>query len=194
MIHIRDDKNGFALLLTLVVVSVVLAIGLTLVDITLKQLTLSGTGRESEIAFHAAHAGAECAGYAATNNPPADFVGYPPASPPDLNCFAGVLESSSSGYGPEGPSDRVHHYEYEYDWSDTANNIGRCTQIDYYVFDAVTDTADISYNISAFDPGVDEECEANRYCTFVLSRGYNRACSDIGGGQRVIQREVLLSF
>ncbi len=50
---------GFALLLTMIVVAVTLAVGLSLLNITLKQFTLSSTSRDSEIAFHAADSGLE---------------------------------------------------------------------------------------------------------------------------------------
>ncbi|MFW6210467.1 MAG: hypothetical protein ACOC4E_03185, partial [Patescibacteria group bacterium] len=53
--------SGFALLITLLVVGVVLAVGAVLLDLTIKQVQLSSTAKDSEIAFHAANAGMECA-------------------------------------------------------------------------------------------------------------------------------------
>lgn len=56
-------ETGFALLMTLIVVSVVVSIGLTVLDLSIKQVRLSTNAKESEIAFHAANAGMECARY-----------------------------------------------------------------------------------------------------------------------------------
>ena len=44
-------KKGFTLLLSLLVVSVILSVGLGIFDIMTKELKLSGLGRESQIAF-----------------------------------------------------------------------------------------------------------------------------------------------
>lgn len=56
-------KNGFLLLLTVLIVSVILSLSLSVGNTVLNQIKLSGTGRESQIAFYAADAGAECALY-----------------------------------------------------------------------------------------------------------------------------------
>jgi len=53
--------GGYALLLSVVVSGLILAIGLGLLSIIEKALTLSSAGRESQIAFYAADAGSECA-------------------------------------------------------------------------------------------------------------------------------------
>src|SRR6056297_3030355 len=56
-----QSQSGFALLVSLIVVSVVVSVGLVLLDVTIKQLRLSSNSTDSEIAFHAANAGMECA-------------------------------------------------------------------------------------------------------------------------------------
>lgn len=53
-------NTGFTLLLSILVVSVILSVGLGIFDIMTKELKLSGIGRESQIAFYAADAGIEC--------------------------------------------------------------------------------------------------------------------------------------
>ncbi len=63
MIHHNSKKQGFALLMALIVVSVVISIGLSVLDLTLKQVRLSTNSKDSEIVFHAANAGLECARY-----------------------------------------------------------------------------------------------------------------------------------
>ncbi len=56
-------RGGYALMLSIVVSSVVLSIGLSLLNIVQKELILSGTGRDSQFAFYAADAGLECVLY-----------------------------------------------------------------------------------------------------------------------------------
>jgi Tfp pilus assembly protein PilX len=56
--------RGFTLLVALIFTSVVLAVGLALLDITYKQVILSSTARQSEYAFYAADSAMECALYA----------------------------------------------------------------------------------------------------------------------------------
>ena len=59
----REDESGFALLFAVLVASVLLSIGASIFNLTLKELTLSSSGRESQFAFYAADTGAECALY-----------------------------------------------------------------------------------------------------------------------------------
>ncbi len=60
----KKNKNlGFTLLLSLLVMSVVLAVGLGVFNIIIKEIQLSGLGRESEIASYAAETGIECVEY-----------------------------------------------------------------------------------------------------------------------------------
>ena len=56
-------KKGFTLLFTVLIISIVLSLGLSVSSIVLNQIELSGTGRESQLAFYAADAGGECALY-----------------------------------------------------------------------------------------------------------------------------------
>lgn len=56
-------QKGFTILFAVLVSSIVLALGLGIVAITMKEVQLSGTGRDSQLAFYAADSGAECAFY-----------------------------------------------------------------------------------------------------------------------------------
>lgn len=57
------SPRGFTLLISVVLASVVLAIGLALLDIAYKQVILSSSARNSQYAFYAADAALECALY-----------------------------------------------------------------------------------------------------------------------------------
>ncbi len=60
----NNKKNkGFVLLFSVLVASLVLSVGMSIISIALKQVVLSGSGRESQYAFYMANTGAECATY-----------------------------------------------------------------------------------------------------------------------------------
>jgi Tfp pilus assembly protein PilX len=61
--NIKIKKTGFTLLLSMILASVALIVGLGVFFIILKEIQISGVGRESQIAFHAADSGAECVIY-----------------------------------------------------------------------------------------------------------------------------------
>lgn len=61
--RLGGNGRGFALLYAVMTSSIILAVGVSLISITLKQLSISTLGRESQYAFYAANAGAECALY-----------------------------------------------------------------------------------------------------------------------------------
>jgi hypothetical protein len=56
-------SEGFVLLFSVLVSSILLAVGLGIFSIAYKELLLSSSDRESQIAFYAADSGAECAIY-----------------------------------------------------------------------------------------------------------------------------------
>ncbi len=57
------EEKGFTLLFAVIVSTLVLAVGGSIINIALKQVVLSGIGRESQYAFYAASTGIECAYY-----------------------------------------------------------------------------------------------------------------------------------
>jgi type II secretory pathway pseudopilin PulG len=63
MKHSLKNQEGFTLLFASLVVTLVLSIGLAIANITLTQLVLSTSGRESQFAFYNADSGIECALY-----------------------------------------------------------------------------------------------------------------------------------
>lgn len=62
-IKINRKQSGFTLLISMIVTSLVLAIGFSIGSIILKELALSASGKRSQIAFYAADSIAECARY-----------------------------------------------------------------------------------------------------------------------------------
>lgn len=59
----NSQKSGITLLVAALTASLLLAISLSIFNLTLKELIISSSGRESLRAFYAADAGAECAIY-----------------------------------------------------------------------------------------------------------------------------------
>ena len=65
MIYIKNKSNnntsgGFTLLFAVIISSLLLSIGVAILDLALKQFSLSSTGKNSQIAFYAADDGLEC--------------------------------------------------------------------------------------------------------------------------------------
>lgn len=59
----KEGERGFTLLFAMLILTVVLSITSSVLNIMIKELKLSGAGRESQIAYYAAESGAECALY-----------------------------------------------------------------------------------------------------------------------------------
>lgn len=57
------SPRGFTLLIAIILTSVLLAVGLSLLDTATKQLILASTAKQSEIAFYIADSALECALY-----------------------------------------------------------------------------------------------------------------------------------
>lgn len=58
-----NPQRGFTLLIAVILTSVLLSVGLALLDVAYKQVTLSSTARQSQTAFYAADSALECALY-----------------------------------------------------------------------------------------------------------------------------------
>ena len=65
MINMKKNFNikktkGFTLLFAVIISSLLLSIGVAILDLALKQFSLSSTGKNSQVAFYAADNGLEC--------------------------------------------------------------------------------------------------------------------------------------
>lgn len=198
--HTKD--SGFALLMTIIVVGVVLSVGLTILDLSIKQVRLADSAKESEIAFHAANAGLECARYwrrEAANS-------MEEGSPFTPDCFEVSSGSVSPNENPNLNPTRVpslddavdgvaYVYEYEFTWgagSDRCSKIATLAVSGDLDGDGVTVT-NMEDLFVGYPEGADYSCEAGARCSVVSVRGYNKPCTDISQ-YGTIQREVLLQF
>src|ERR1035437_1427416 len=65
----KNKDSGFALLLAVITTSILLLVSFVVADLALKELILTSTGQQSQIAFYTADSGIECALYWDLKNP-----------------------------------------------------------------------------------------------------------------------------
>jgi len=107
-------SRGFTMLFAVLMASVLLAVGVSIFNISLKELKISSAVRESNLAFYTADSGRECAIYwdlyaLHKNGGTGDFWGFATttksladktvASDTDLSCGSGILDFSISKSG-----------------------------------------------------------------------------------------------
>lgn len=179
-------QRAFALLITMVVVSIVLAVGLSLLNITVKQINLSITGRDSEVAFSAAHASLECVQYTIQRT---DLFENE-ALPNSLDC----LNDSIALAQDTDPSDKVSNttniteYSFAHTWNNGQQDL--CSESDIYIVDARSGQV----NANFFGQGVDSvACPLGSVCSVIFARGFNRACNELGS-LRTVQRELTIVY
>ena len=185
-----QKKAGFALLMTLIVVGAVAAIGISILDLSLKQVQLSTNAKDSEIAFHAANAGMECARYvrriasstmeSGGNISPTCFS-TTPFSP------VTVTQVLTGGNG------LITFYRYRFSWGSSP----RCSEVQALVFNATAGQSGLTLNgvdvwIKGY-PLSNKTCAAGERCTIISTKGWNRSCGNISTAGTV-EREVLLQF
>lgn len=185
----QQSNSGFALLLTLIVVTVLISIGLAVVELTLKQVRLSTNAKESEAAFHAANAGVECARYirriaSTTMETGGDISPTCFSVAPYTNTKINLFSSSDGA---------VYQYIYGFTWGSKP----RCSIMSTVVMAASPTGGGLSFNVQPYLPGyptnTPKTCNAGERCTVLSSHGYNRTCDTIDG-YGAIEREVLLQF
>lgn len=186
---LKKVEKGFALLITLVVVSVVLAIGLSLLFVTNKQYLLAVTAIESEKSFQAAQVGLECMRYhrgqPATKS---QLLKEGGATPPSLSCAgqsSANLAQATTIYNDSGRLLYNYRYQYVIDGE-------LCVEPSLYVADLRGATTDLNYNVTGEGLGT-IECTAGTICTVVFARGYNRPCDQLDS-IFTIQREITIQY
>ncbi len=192
MTQIKKPQSGFALLITLLVVSVVIAVTLSIVELTLKQLELSVDSRDAEVAFHAASAGMECAQRtrrisSSTIETGNNFT---------LRCFEltrNMTNALSGVSNLDSVNGDVYRYQTNIDWGAGVN--AKCTEIDIITIVAETG-ATTAGGLSAQIPNYTsntKSCARGARCTIVSVSGYSAACSQTGA-LGTLKREILLEF
>lgn len=197
MIPIKQ-QSGFALLITILVLSVIVAVTLAIVELSLKQLKLSVDSTDSEIAFHAANAGLECARY--TRRKESD--NFEAGTNVMFDCFgssATVLKQATLGGIVTNPNPApVYRYKRDIDWGTAPNQ--RCTSMDIISIVAdseITIGGPLGQSLKIFITGYDEAdtktCKAGERCTIMSVIGYSSACNATSS-PGVLKREILLEL
>ena len=200
MIQINSQKNqsGFALLITILVMSVVVAVTLAIVELSLKQLKLSVDSTDSEIAFHAANAGLECARYLRR----VESDNFETGNNVDVDCFGysdTISKQASLGFITVGvPSNGVvYRYKQSIDWGTAPSE--RCTSLDVITIVATSSVTiggiggnTLKTRINGYENDT-KTCEAGERCTIMSVVGYSSACNATSTAG-VLRREILLEL
>jgi len=187
-------QSGFALLMSIIVIGVVVSVGLSLASLTIKQLNLSTNSKESETAFHSANAGVECAQYirykemdlveVGDDVPFACFGLSSTVSPSNPDSILGVNVSAADAY----------LYKERFSWAGDS----RCSDISMLiVVSNDTDDKGMISGLKNIFPGYPDEvddfvCEVGGRCAIISAEGYSDSCDNVGN-IGVVQREVLIT-
>lgn len=188
-----QSKKGFALLLAVIITSIVLAIGLSILHITMKRVDLGVTAFGSETSFQTAASAADCLLYLGRVHR-AEFLSQASSIP--IDCLGQTGKVLSAATKISTVNEKVTEYKYTgasggLDWTPAAGQ-DYCFALDVYVYNASAMTSgQLAYTIA--DHGVTHTCNAGDVCTYGFARGFNVACNSLGGLD-VYQRELSVNF
>lgn len=190
MYHKKQIQSGFALMMALIVVSVVISVGLTLLDVSLKQIRLSTNSRDSETALHAASAGLECAQYWRFQNQTAMEAG----SSMTAGCFGVAAATVVPTTIPTTGGGTAYMYEQEVTWG--TGLATRCSSMKTLVLSSDLTSAATVNAMNTYFPGypaTSKTCPAGGRCTILSAMGYSRDCA-LRTEAGTVEREVLLEL
>ena len=185
-----SDKKGFTLLFAILVSVLVLAVGASMITIALKQVILSGAGRESQFAFYAANTGVECALYWDLKGPELidgaiNYVFPPPdevqlSNLDDVKCAGGNIVD---GIGfPGGQTYTSGGWDHNSSSNITTFTLAISNEIE-------TNTSGILYCVKVT---VQKEYEEDDVVTTITSQGLNSCDPD--SDARAVQRGLVLQY
>jgi hypothetical protein len=195
MIKIKKINSGFALLIAMIVVGVVVSVGLSILELTIKQLALSTGSKDSETALHAANAGIECAQY--WRNKEYKKFEDGDSSIDDISCFGDSGKSFTKSNTKPSPGNVTKNRGDAYVYSIQLATADRCSKITMLILESDNESVGgvTVNNVGDILPGyastATKTCEPGGRCTYTSVQGYNKSCSNIGAFG-TIQREVLL--
>ena len=199
------NKCGLALIIAVITSTVAFSIGLSLLDIAIRQLALSNISRDSETAFHAAHAGVECARFHNISVAAPYEVPYAVLAPIDIPSCMGSTGTSTTESGDKTPPSNYEGnkalYEYNYTWGSVGQEL--CSSISVYRYHEPTTGpgSDTDGGGTEDNDGPDRSeevrglgnCPEGSTCTIIKSRGYSDKCSNIDLPD-TIEREVVAIY
>ncbi|MEI6478986.1 MAG: hypothetical protein WCO18_01700 [bacterium] len=177
----NNSSKGFTLLFASMIAGLLLAIGAAILSITVKQVSLSAAGRESQFAFYNADTGTECALYlyrvSRTNQ----------ISTTDL-CPAGLFPEKNDTTSNDPSCASANSPTIYKCLGSSLTTLGGAQITDFsgsvatgvYSFSIASSTPNI-----CFDVTVDKSDTVN-HTTKIISRGYN-TCSTVNRFGRAIE-------
>ena len=172
-----SQRRGFALMIAALVASIVLALGASIYDVSIKQLTLSSLSRESQFAFYAADTAAECALYwdsrelyFGTTTPSGITPVCDSATPLAITAYEGTPAVTDYEGVPSGGAE-TPPYTYPYYEIFNFSPNGYCANV------TVTKTQ-VGAVVS----------------TVIHANGYNTPCASISTSRISLERTVELSY
>lgn len=159
------NQNGYVLLFSILISSIILAIGMGIANITTKSLALRSAGSDSQFAFYAADGGAECALLWDLKHP-----GF----------TLDTVFATSTFSNPPTSGVMCNEQDIAVSWaiSNTTANAAK-TQ---FTINLLGDTC-AKVTVSKTNSGLD---------TQIISRGYNDDCA--GGFVRLLERAIRITF
>lgn len=184
-----QKKRGFTLLFAVLVSVLVLAVGASIISIALKQVILSGAGRESQYAFYAANTGIECALFWDLNgseiiNGEIKYVFAPPGQP-TLDTFANVRCAGGNITTGTGFTDPSPKFTGAWDTSTPGRTVFKIAITN----DINDDTRDIMY---CAEVTVEKEEVDDVIVTTITSQGLNSCDPD--NDPRAVERGLVLQY
>lgn len=182
----KRSERGLALLLAVIIASLVLAIGLGILHVTMKQLDLGTSTRGSEVAYQAAASAADCILYLRRTES-ALFLAPNGTSNIPISC----LGLSNKHFAESNPASNVFLYQSGgQDW--TAGSDTLCVAMDVYILNASGQSSSISYSDAIHGS---MSCTAGDVCTYGYARGHNDTCANLGlSNFNTYQRELTVEF
>lgn len=121
----KPSQNGYTLLFAVLLSSLVLSIGISILTISRKELILSSSTRESQISFYAADSGAECAIY---HDERGEFATTSLPSLPDVTCNDQHPDIDVSYSFPGTEGDPIRYY-FEYGLGADGDDAAPCAKV-----------------------------------------------------------------
>lgn len=178
MIKYEHKDKGFALLLAVIVSSIAMSVGMSMLNITLKQIALGTTTLNSEVSFQVASAGQECLIYL-RNHFDAEVT---QGNPINSSCLAESISMTD-----DMPIDaEEHHFNQQIEWT-TVDGL-YCLDLDIRMLVPVGAAKSITF------AGKTTTCADGDVCGYGVSRGYNVSCSALSSSIQVLQRELSIEF
>ncbi len=207
-----NNQSGFALLITLFVVMAVVTVTVSIIELSMKQLELSITAKDSEIAFAAANAGMECARYLQREASESLLERSPDKIDGAGRCFNQEIdldEVATPDVSSNGDDDFENGTDF---WANTYEVDGgidwgsgsdvRCTEIKILAMHVEEDAGEEQLEIDGAElhdifPGWDETddsktCPRGSDCFIIQATGYNSTCGTTRAD--TVKREVLLEL